>query len=183
VFGAAMAVAFSRLRPIFRERGEINAQVTGRLAETLGGIRVVKAYRMEAREQREFGAGVARLFATSRSSITGTSAITAFATSSSARSACLMILVGGRAILGGAMTLGDLVMFAAFVGILAAPVVQIASIGTQVSEAFAGLDRIRALMAMPPRTTRTRSARRCRASAATSRSRTCASRTSRARRC
>jgi ABC-type multidrug transport system fused ATPase/permease subunit len=149
VFGAAMAVAFSRLRPIFRERGEINAQVTGRLAETLGGIRVVKAYRMEAREQQVFGEGVARLFANVKRSITGTSAITAFATVIVGAVGVLMILVGGRAILAGAMTLGDLVMFAAFVGILAAPVVQIASIGTQVSEAFAGIDRIRELMAMP----------------------------------
>jgi ABC-type multidrug transport system fused ATPase/permease subunit len=149
VFGAAMAVAFSRLRPIFRERGEINAQVTGRLAETLGGIRVVKAYRMEAREQREFGAGVARIFANVKKSITGTSATTAFATLIVGAVGGLMILVGGRAILGGAMTLGDLVMYAAFVGILAAPVVQIAAIGTQVSEAFAGLDRIRSLMAEP----------------------------------
>jgi ABC-type multidrug transport system fused ATPase/permease subunit len=149
VFGAAMAVAFSRLRPIFRERGEINAQVTGRLAETLGGIRVVKAYRMEAREQREFGEGVARIFANVKKSITGTSATTAFATLIVGAVGGLMILVGGRAILDGTMTLGDLVMYAAFVGILAAPVVQIAAIGTQVSEAFAGLDRIRALMAEP----------------------------------
>ncbi len=149
VFGAAMAVAFSKLRPIFRERGEINAQVTGRLAETLGGIRVVKAYRMEAREQREFGEGVARIFANVKKSITGTSATTAFATLIVGAVGGLMILVGGRAILDGAMTLGDLVMYAAFVGILAAPVVQIAAIGTQVSEAFAGLDRIRALMAEP----------------------------------
>jgi len=149
VFGAAMTVAFSRLRPIFRERGEINAQVTGRLAETLGGIRVVKAYRMEAREQQVFGEGVERIFANVKRSITGTSATTAFATVIVGAVGVLMILVGGRAILAGAMTLGDLVMYAAFVGILAAPVVQIAAIGTQVSEAFAGLDRIRGLMAEP----------------------------------
>jgi len=149
VFGVVMTFAFSRLRPIFRERGEINAQVTGRLAETLGGIRVVKAYRMEAREQQVFGEGVARLFANVKKSITGTSATTAFATVIVGAVGVLMILVGGRAILAGAMTLGDLVMYAAFVGILAAPVVQIAAIGTQVSEAFAGLDRIRGLLAEP----------------------------------
>ncbi|MBA2665806.1 MAG: ABC transporter ATP-binding protein [Trueperaceae bacterium] len=149
VFAFVMTVAFSRLRPIFRERGEINAQVTGRLAETLGGIRVVKAYRMEAREQRVFGEGVERLFANVKKSITGTSATTAFATVIVGAVGVLMILVGGRAILSGAMTLGDLVMYAAFVAILAAPVVQIASIGTQVSEAFAGLDRIRGLLAEP----------------------------------
>ena len=148
LFGGAMAMAFSRLRPIFRERGEINAEVTGRLAETLGGIRVVKAYRMEAREQQVFGEGVARLFANVKRSITGTSAITAFATVIVGAVGVLMILFGGRAILSGTMTLGDLVMYVAFVAILAAPVIQIAAIGTQVSEAFAGLDRIRELMAM-----------------------------------
>lgn len=148
LFGGAMALAFSRLRPIFRERGEINAEVTGRLAETLGGIRVVKAYRMEAREQRVFGEGVGRLFANVKRSITGTSAITAFATVVVGAVGVLMILFGGRAILAETMTLGDLVMYVAFVAILAAPVIQIAAIGTQVSEAFAGLDRIRELMKM-----------------------------------
>lgn len=148
LFGGAMALAFSRLRPIFRERGQLNAEVTGRLAETLGGIRVVKAYRMEAREQRVFSEGVARLFANVKRSITGTSAITAFATVIIGAVGVLMILFGGRAILADTMTLGDLVMYVAFVGILAAPVIQIASIGTQVSEAFAGLDRIRELMAL-----------------------------------
>jgi subfamily B ATP-binding cassette protein MsbA len=149
VFGAVMTVAFSRLRPIFRERGAINAQVTGRLAETLGGIRVVKAYRMEEREQQVFAEGVERLFANVKKSITGTSATTAFATVIVGAVGVLVILFGGRAILSGAMTLGDLVMYAALVGILAAPVVQMASIGTQVSEAFAGLDRIRGLLAEP----------------------------------
>ncbi len=148
LFGGALALAFSRLRPIFRERGEINAEVTGRLAETLGGIRVVKAYRMEEREQRVFSAGVERLFANVKRSITGTSAITAFATVIIGAVGVLMILFGGRAILAGTMTLGDLVMYVAFVAILAAPVIEIASIGTQVSEAFAGLDRIRELMTL-----------------------------------
>lgn len=148
LFGAAMALAFSRLRPIFRERGQLNAEVTGRLTETLGGIRVIKAYRMEAREQHVFSEGVGRLFANIKRSITGTSAITTFATVIIGAVGVLMIFFGGRAILGNTMTLGDLVMYVAFVTILATPVIQIASIGTQVSEAFAGLDRIRELMAM-----------------------------------
>jgi ABC-type multidrug transport system fused ATPase/permease subunit len=148
IFGAGMSLAFSRLRPIFRERGEINAEVTGRLAETLGGIRVVKAYRMEEREQRVFADGVARLFANIRSSITGVSAITAFSTAIVGVVGVVMILVGGRAIFTGAMTLGDLIMYVFFVGLLAQPVIQIASIGTQISEAFAGLDRIRELLEM-----------------------------------
>jgi ABC-type multidrug transport system fused ATPase/permease subunit len=148
LFGGAMSLAFSRLRPIFRKRGEINAEVTGRLAETLGGIRVVKAYRMEEREQGVFAEGVARLFANIRSSITGVSAITAFSTAIVGVVGVVMILVGGRAIFNGTMTLGDLIMFVFFVGLLAQPVIQMANIGTQISEAFAGLDRIRELMEM-----------------------------------
>ena len=145
-FGGAMAYAFSTLRPIFRERGKINAEVTGRLAETLGGIRVVKAYRMEAREQRAFGEGVLRLFHNVKRSITGTSAITAVATVIVGAIGVLLIFFGGRAIQAGAMSLGDLVMYVAFISVLVAPIVQMSSIGTQVSEAFAGLDRIREVL-------------------------------------
>jgi ABC-type multidrug transport system fused ATPase/permease subunit len=146
IFGGLMAFAFTRLRPIFRERGKINAEVTGRLAETLGGIRVVKAYRMEAREQREFAAGAARLFQNVKRTITGTSAVTAFATVIVGAIGVLLIFFGGRAIQAGSMTLGDLVMYVAFISVLVAPIVQISSIGTQISEAFAGLDRIRDIM-------------------------------------
>ncbi len=145
-FGGVMAYAFNVLRPIFRERGKINAEVTGRLAETLGGIRVVKAYRMEAREQREFSAGVGRLFANVKKSITGTSAVTAFATVIVGAVGVLLIFFGGRAIQAGNMTLGDLVMYVAFISVLVAPIIQMSSIGTQISEAFAGLDRIRDIM-------------------------------------
>ncbi len=145
-FAGVMAFAFTALRPVFRERGQINAEVTGRLAETLGGIRVVKAYRMEAREQREFAAGVGRLFANVKKSITGTSAVTAFATVIVGAIGTLLIFFGGRAIQGGGMTLGDLVMYVAFIGVLVAPIIQMSSIGTQISEAFAGLDRIRDIM-------------------------------------
>lgn len=146
IFGSLMAFAFTRLRPIFRERGKINAEVTGRLAETLGGIRVVKAYRMEAREQREFAAGAARLFQNVKRTITGTSAVTAFATVIVGAIGVLLIFFGGRAIQAGNMTLGDLVMYVAFISVLVAPIVQMSSIGTQISEAFAGLDRIRDIM-------------------------------------
>lgn len=148
VFGGIMAFAFTRLRPIFRERSEINAAVTGRLTETLGGIRVVKAYGTEKREQRVFTQGAHRLFRNVARSITGVSAVTAFSTVVIGVVGVLMILVGGRAILDGTMTLGDLVMYIFFTGLLAAPVVQMASIGTQISEAFAGLDRIRELRSM-----------------------------------
>ncbi|GMQ82405.1 MAG: ABC transporter transmembrane domain-containing protein [Rhodothermia bacterium] len=147
VFGAGMALAFSRLRPIFRERGEINAEVTGRLNETLNGIRIVKAYGVEEREQNVFSDGISRLFMNVKKSITGVSAISTFAGLVIGSVGIVMIVVGGRAIIDGTMTLGDFVMYVFLIGLLAAPIVQIASIGTQVSEAFAGLDRIRELLA------------------------------------
>lgn len=145
VFGGLMALAFKRLRPIFRERGEINARVTGRLNETLNGIRVVKAYGIEEREQAVFSEGVEALFTNVRSSITGISAVSAIATVVIGLAGILLIVIGGRSILAGEMTLGDLVMYIFLVGLLAAPVVQMASISTQISEALAGLDRIREL--------------------------------------
>ncbi len=147
-FGGAMAIAFNRLRPLFRERGKINAEVTGRLNETLGGIRIVKTYTAEKREELVFTKGVHRLFRNIARSITGVSAITAFSTVVVGIIGVLMIVIGGRAILSGAMTLGDFIFYLVLTGLMAAPVVQIASIGTQISEAFAGLDRIRELLAM-----------------------------------
>ncbi len=147
-FGALMAVAFARLRPLFRERSVINAEVTGRLAESLGGIRILKVYVAEGREERLFGEGVYRLFNNVRRSITGTSIVGTGATLIIGTIGVLMIVVGGRAILNGTMTLGGLVMYIFFVGLVAAPLVQIASVGTQISEAFAGLDRIREIRDM-----------------------------------
>jgi subfamily B ATP-binding cassette protein MsbA len=148
VFGGGMAYAFKRLRPIFRERGEIQAQVTGRLTQALGGVRVVKAYVAEDREQAVFSAGVYRLFDNVRKTITGISATTAGATLIVGVVGVVMLMVGGRAILDGTMTLGDFIMYLFFTGMTVAPVVGIASIGTQISEAFAGLDRIRELKRM-----------------------------------
>ena len=148
VFGGGMAYAFKRLRPIFRERGEIQAQVTGRLTQALGGVRVVKAYVAEDREQAVFSAGVYRLFDNVRKTITGISATTAGATLIVGVVGVVMLMVGGRAILAGTMTLGDFIMYLFFTGMTVAPVVGIASIGTQISEAFAGLDRIRELKRM-----------------------------------
>jgi ABC-type multidrug transport system fused ATPase/permease subunit len=147
-FGVAMTVAFNRLRPLFRERGKINAEVTGRLNETLGGIRIVKTYTAEKREELVFTRGVHRLFRNVAQSITGVSAITTFSTGIIGVIGVIMIVIGGRSILAHQMTVGDLLNYILFTGLLAAPVVQIASIGTQISEAFAGLDRIRELMAM-----------------------------------
>jgi subfamily B ATP-binding cassette protein MsbA len=148
VFGGAMALAFKRLRPLFRERGKINAEVTGRLNETLGGIRIVKTYTAEKREELVFTKGVNRLFRNIAQSITGVSAITAFSTVVVGVIGVIMIVVGGRSILAGQMTLGEFITYIFFTGLMAAPVVQIASVGTQISEAFAGLDRINELMTM-----------------------------------
>ncbi len=147
-FGFAMATAFKRLRPLFRERGKINAEVTGRLNETLGGIRIVKTYTAEKREELVFTKGAHKLFRNVAKSITGVSAITAFSTAIIGIIGVIMIIVGGRAILAGTMSIGDFFNYILFTGLLAMPVVQMASIGTQISEAFAGLDRIRELLQM-----------------------------------
>ena len=148
LFGVGMAISFKKLRPIFRTRGKINADVTGRLGETLGGIRIVKAYGMENREESVFSDGVSRLFDNVRKSITGISLITSFGTLIVGAVAVLMIVVGGRDIASGSMTLGDFVMYIFFTGLMVAPIIQMASIGTQISEAFAGLDRVRELFQM-----------------------------------
>ncbi|MGH9255506.1 MAG: ABC transporter ATP-binding protein [Vicinamibacterales bacterium] len=148
-FGGGMAYAFRTLRPLFRERGKINAEVTGRLTEALGGIRVVKSYTAEKREAIVFARGAHRLFRNIAKSMTGVSATTAGSTVVVGVVGVLMIWLGGRAIIAGEMTLGDLVMYIFFIGLVAAPLVSIASIGTQITEAFAGLDRIREILDMP----------------------------------
>jgi len=148
VFGTGMAFAFNRLRPIFRDRGKINAEVTGRLAESLGGARVVKAYVAERGEALVFARGAHRLLRRVAKAVTGISAIGAFATAIMGVISVLMIIVGGRAILAGTMTLGDFVMYIFFTGLVAMPLISIAEIGTQISEAFAGLDRIREIRQM-----------------------------------
>lgn len=147
-FGGMMAVAFARLRPLFRDRGRINAEVTGRLAESLGGVRIVKVYVTEAREERVFSEGIDRLFDNVARTITGTSMVAAGATLIVGAIGVLMIIVGGHAILAGTMTPGEFIMYIFFIGLVAAPLVQIASIGTQITEAFAGLDRIHEIREM-----------------------------------
>ncbi len=148
VFGACMSVAFSKLRPIFRERGKINANVTGRLGETLGGIRIVKAYAVEKREQLVFAKGVHRLFRNVALSVTGVSAVSSVATLVMGSIGALMILLGGQALIAGSWTTGALVQYILFTALVIAPVVQMSSIGTQITEAFAGLDRIREIRSM-----------------------------------
>jgi len=148
LFGGGMAFAFAKLRPLFRERGKLNADVTGRLGETLGGIRIVKAYRSERSERLVFARGAHSLFRNVATTMTGVSGLGAFAGLVIGAIGVLMILIGGRAILAGSMTLGDFVMYIFFVGLVAAPLIGIASIGTQITEAFAGLDRIHELRRM-----------------------------------
>jgi subfamily B ATP-binding cassette protein MsbA len=148
VFGVIATIAFRRLRPLFRERGKIQAEVTGRLGQTLGGIREVKAYTAEENEQGSFVRGVDRLFDNIRLSMTGISLTTSVSTAIVGVVGVVLTLLGGRAILAGEMTLGDFVMYLVFVGLVVGPVVSIASIGTQISEAFAGMDRLRELRAV-----------------------------------
>jgi ABC-type multidrug transport system fused ATPase/permease subunit len=145
-FGGAMAYAFNTLRPLFRERGKITAELTGRLNQALGGVRVVKTYTAEKREDLVFTKGAHSLFRNVAKSMTGVSGTTAFSSVVVGAIGIVIILVGGHAIVNKTMTLGDLFSYIFFTGLLAMPIVQIASIGTQISEAFAGLDRIREIL-------------------------------------
>jgi subfamily B ATP-binding cassette protein MsbA len=148
LFGGGMAYAFQRLRPLFRERGKIHAEVSGRLTEALGGIRIVKSYTAEKREEIVFTKGAHRLFRNIARSMTGVSATTSGSTVIVGVVGVVMIWLGGNDILAGRMTLGDFIMYVFFIGLLAAPLISIASIGTQITEAFAGLDRIREILDM-----------------------------------
>lgn len=148
IFGIGMSIAFKRLRPIFRERSVINAEVTGRLTETIGGIRLIKVYTAEDRERTVFRDGVQRLFKNIARTITGTSATGSLSVAVVGLVTVLVMYIGGNDLIAGRMSLGDLVTYALFIGVVTFPLVQIASIGTQISEAFAGLDRIRELRDM-----------------------------------
>ena len=147
-FGAGMSIAFKRLRPIFRERSIITAEVTGRLTETIGGIRLIKVYTAEEREKAVFGAGVQRLFKNIAATITGTSLTGTLGLAVVGVIGLIAMYVGGRDVIEGRMTVGSLITFVFFIAMVTMPLVQIASIGTQITEAFAGLDRIRELRDM-----------------------------------
>jgi ABC-type multidrug transport system fused ATPase/permease subunit len=148
-FGGAMGYAFKTLRPLFRERGQLNAEVTGRLNQALGGVRVVKTYTAERREDLVFTKGAHKLFRNVAKSMTGVSATTAFSGVVIGAIGMVVIMVGGRDVLEGQMSLGDLFTYITFTALMAMPIVQIASIGTQITEAFAGLDRIHEILATP----------------------------------
>jgi ABC-type multidrug transport system fused ATPase/permease subunit len=149
LFGLVMATMFKKLRPLFRERGKINAEVTGRLGETLSGVRIIKAYSVEKREQLVFAKGAHRLLRNVAQTVTGVSASTSAASLAIGMIGALMILMGGRAIIAGDWTVGAMLQYMVFTGVVVAPVISIASIGTQITEAFAGLDRIREILGTP----------------------------------
>ena len=148
-FAGAMSYAFKTLRPLFRERGKLSADLTGRLSQALGGVRVIKTYTAEKREDLVFAKGAHGLFRNIAKSMTGVSATTAFSSVVIGAIGIVMILMGGNAIAAGTMTLGDLFQYMVFTGLMAMPIIQIASIGTQLTEAFAGLDRISEILGTP----------------------------------
>jgi subfamily B ATP-binding cassette protein MsbA len=149
-FGLALRKAFGVLRPIFRERGKINAEVTGRLTESLGGVRVVKGYHAEAAEAEVFSGGVQRLLDNVMKSLTSTSFMSSGATIMGGILGALVMYLGARQIMAHTLTLGDFVTFIMFLAFLIGPVLQIVGIGTQISEALAGLERTREVLRERP---------------------------------
>src|SRR5438105_7161479 len=143
LFGFVLLYAFKTLRPLFRERSKINAEVSGRLTESFSGVRVVKAYRAERREALVFSRGVHRLFRNVAKTMAGVSSVTAFSTLLFGAISVAILWVGSNDVLSGAMTRGQLFQFTALLALLVGPIVQIVSIGSQITEAFAGLERIR----------------------------------------
>jgi ABC-type multidrug transport system fused ATPase/permease subunit len=149
-FSFVMKQAFTKIRPIFRERGKINAEVTGRLTESLGGVRVVKGYHAEAREAEVFSGGVQRLLDNVLKSLTATSLMSLSATVMMGIVGAIVWYIGARQIFAHTMTLGDLMLFIAFLAFLIAPVAQVVNIGTQLTEALAGLDRTHEVLSENP---------------------------------
>lgn len=149
IFGIISLKAFGTIRPIFRERGKINAEVTGRLTETLGGIRVIKGFNAEAQEVATFEQGVNRLFLNVKSSLTTTSFVTSAATMLLGLASAGIMGIGGYMIMNETLTFGDFLAFTLLLGFMIAPIVQMSNIGSQLTEAFAGLDRTEELMNQP----------------------------------
>jgi ABC-type multidrug transport system fused ATPase/permease subunit len=148
-FGFVSTLAFKRLRPAFRERGRIRAEVTGRLTEALGGIRVIKGFHALDKESEIFYAGVMRIFDNVKTTLTTSSLVTSLGAFFMGLASILIMGYGGWLIIQGSLTLGELFSFTLFLGFLIAPVFQLANIGTQMTEAFAGLDRTEELLSWP----------------------------------
>ncbi|MDG1277159.1 MAG: ABC transporter ATP-binding protein [Algoriphagus sp.] len=149
VFGLVSLKAFGKIRPIFRERGKINAQVTGRLTETLGGIRVIKGFNAEEQEINTFAKGVDELFQNVKASLTATSFVTSAGALLLGLASAGIMGMGGYMIMEGEMTFGDFLAFTLYLGFMIAPIVQMSNIGSQLTEAFAGLDRTEEIMNTP----------------------------------
>lgn len=148
IFGVVSLKAFAYIRPLFRKRGEINAEVTGRLTESLGGIRVIKGFNAEKQEIGVFQKGVDRLFQNVKKSLTTTSFVTSAATLLLGITSVLIMGVGGNLIMQDKMSVGDLFAFTLYLGFLIAPIVQMSNIGSQITEAFAGLDRMEEVLSL-----------------------------------
>jgi ABC-type multidrug transport system fused ATPase/permease subunit len=145
-FGVILQQAFTKIRPIFKERGKIQSEVTGRLTESLGGVRVIKGYRAEAREESVFREGVTRLLNNVLQSMTAISVMALSSTVLLGLVGAGVMFVGAQQIQAGKLTIGSFVTFTSFLAFLVAPVFQIVGIGTQLTEAFAGLERTREVL-------------------------------------
>jgi ABC-type multidrug transport system fused ATPase/permease subunit len=150
IFGFGINKAFATIRPIFRARPKITAEVTGRLTESLGGVRVVKGYHAEEREEKIFGAGVQRLLDNILKTLTATSLMSLSAAGLMGIVSAFIMELGAHRMLGGSMTLGEFFAFNVFLGLLVAPVFQIVAIGTQITEAITGLERTREILNEKP---------------------------------
>jgi len=146
VFGFGLRKAFRTIRPIFRERAKINAEVTGRLTESLGGVRVVKGYHAEQREHEVFSSGVERLLQNVFRTLTATSVMSLSSSTLMGVIGAIVMFMGTRQILAGKLTLGGFFTYTMFLGYLAAPLFQVVGIGTQITEALAGLERTREVL-------------------------------------
>lgn len=148
VFALIALKAFKIIRPIFRNRGKINAEVTGRLTETLGGIRVIKGFNAEAQEHKVFEDGVERLFLNVKKSLTATAFMTSSSTFLLGLATTGIMGIGGYKIMMDELTIGEFLTFSFLLGLMVAPIVQMSNIGSQLTEALAGLDRTEELMNM-----------------------------------
>jgi ABC-type multidrug transport system fused ATPase/permease subunit len=150
VFGVGVNKAFATIRPIFRQRSKINAEVSGRLTESLGGVRVVKGYHAEAREEKVFAGGVQRLLENVLKTLTATSLMSLSGAVLMGVVSAIVIQIGGHKVISGDISPGDFVRYTVFLGLLVAPIFQIVSIGTQITEALAGLERTREILNEKP---------------------------------
>lgn len=146
VFGLFLNKAFATIRPIFRARPKINAEVTGRLTESLGGVRVVKGYHGEEREEKVFAGGVQRLLDNVLKTLTATSLMSLSGAALMGMVSAVIMFLGARQVLAGTMTKGDLISYSGFLVLMVAPVFQIVNIGTQITEAITGLERTREIL-------------------------------------